>query len=89
MVLQNDQVIIAGQEVECNDLKNATHFAKDIVASQVEGGSKAGCRSSFGCAEKLLDLLKVTSLAVTTESLVQVKSHYPDVDMSTSGKAQK
>jgi hypothetical protein len=44
MVLQNDQVIIAGQEVECNDLKNATHFAKDIVASQVEGGSKAGCR---------------------------------------------
>jgi hypothetical protein len=36
--LQNDQVIIAGKEVELNDLKNAAHFAMDILASQVEGG---------------------------------------------------
>jgi hypothetical protein len=35
--LQNDQVIIAGQEVEQTDLKNATHYAMDMIAVQVEG----------------------------------------------------
>jgi hypothetical protein len=29
----------------------------------------------------LVDLLKATSLTASTESLVQVKSHHPDVDM--------
>jgi hypothetical protein len=31
---------------------------------------------------RLLTLLKVTSLAATTNVLVRVKSHYPDVDMA-------
>jgi predicted nucleotidyltransferase len=33
--LQNDQVIIVGQELELNDLKNAAHLAMDMMASQV------------------------------------------------------
>jgi hypothetical protein len=32
--------------------------------------------------DRLLTLLKATSLAVTTDALVRVKSHYPDVDMA-------
>jgi hypothetical protein len=35
--LQNDHVIITGQEVELNDLKNATHFMMDMVETQVAG----------------------------------------------------
>jgi hypothetical protein len=31
--LQNDQVIIAGQEVELNNLKNAAHYAMDFIAA--------------------------------------------------------
>jgi hypothetical protein len=33
--LQNDQVIIVGQELELNDLKNAAHLVMDMMASQV------------------------------------------------------
>jgi hypothetical protein len=29
-------VIIAGQEVELTDLKNAAHYAMDVIAAQVE-----------------------------------------------------
>jgi hypothetical protein len=86
--LQNDQVIIAGQEVELNSLKNATHFAMDIIASQVEGEDpKPAIDCLIATPEKLLDLLKATSLAATTEALVQVKSHYPDVDMVKVGES--
>jgi hypothetical protein len=31
---------------------------------------------------KLLTLLRATSLAATIDALVRVKSHYPDVDMA-------
>jgi hypothetical protein len=31
--------------------------------------------------DRLLTLLKVTSLAAATDALVRVKSHYPDVDV--------
>jgi hypothetical protein len=31
---------------------------------------------------RLLTLLKVTSLVAATDALVRVKSHYPDVDMA-------
>jgi hypothetical protein len=31
--LQNDQVIIAGQEVELIDLKNVAHYAMDMIAA--------------------------------------------------------
>jgi hypothetical protein len=32
--------------------------------------------------DRLLTLLKATSLAAATDTLVRVKSHYPDVDMA-------
>jgi hypothetical protein len=85
--LQNDQVIIAGKEVELNDLKNAAHFAMDILASQVEGGgAQAFYRLSSGCARKASRPYKATSLAVATEALIQVKSHNPNVDMVKFGE---
>jgi hypothetical protein len=57
--LQNDQVIIAGKEVELNDLKNAAHFAMDILASQVEGGEpKPFIACLLAVPEKLLDLIR-------------------------------
>ena len=36
--LQNDQVTIAGYEVELNDLKGAANYAMDCIAVPVEGG---------------------------------------------------
>jgi hypothetical protein len=85
--LQNDQVTIAGQEVELNDLKNATHYAMDMIASQVEGEDpKPAIDRLIGIPEKLLDLLKVTSLEAATEELVRVKLHYPEVDMVKVGE---
>jgi hypothetical protein len=69
-------VIIAGQEVELNDLKNATHFAMDIIASQVEGEEpKPAIDHLIAAPEKLQDLLNATSLATSTEVLVWVKSY--------------
>jgi hypothetical protein len=38
--LQNDQVTIAGHEVELRDLKNAAHYAMDCIEAQVKGGAK-------------------------------------------------
>jgi hypothetical protein len=32
--------------------------------------------------DRLLTLLKATSLAAATDALVRMKSHYPDVDMA-------
>jgi hypothetical protein len=70
---QNDQVIIAGQEVKLKDFKNAAHFAMDIIASQVEGEEpKPAIDRLIAAPEKLLHLLKATSLAATTEALVRV-----------------
>jgi hypothetical protein len=60
----------------------------DIIASQVEGEDpKPAIDCLIATPEKLLDLLKATSLAATTEALVRVKSHYPDVDMVKVGES--
>jgi chromosome segregation ATPase len=80
--LHNDQITIARQEVEPNDLKNATHYAMDVIASPVEGEEpKPALDSLIAIPEKLLDLLKATSLAAAMEVLVRLKSHCPEVDM--------
>jgi hypothetical protein len=80
--LWNDQVTIAGHEVELRDLKNTVHYAIDCIAVQVEGEEP---KSVLDCViethDRLLTLLKATNLAVATNALVRVKSHYPDVDM--------
>jgi hypothetical protein len=80
--LQNDQVIIAGQEVELTDLKNATHYAMDMIMAQVKGEEpKSTLDRLIDISDRLLMLLKATSLAAATNVLVGVKSHYPEVDM--------
>jgi hypothetical protein len=80
--LQNDQVIIAGQEVELSDLKNAAHYAMDFIAVQVEGEEpKSALNRLIDIPDRLLTLLKATSFAAATDVLVRVKSHYLDVDM--------
>jgi chromosome segregation ATPase len=38
--LQNDQVTIAGYEVELNDLKGAANYAMDYKAGPIEGGGE-------------------------------------------------
>jgi hypothetical protein len=80
-------VIIARQEVELNDLKNATHFVMDMVATQVEGERpKPAIDRLLAAPEKLVDLSKATILTAATESLVRVKSHHHDLDMIMVGE---
>jgi hypothetical protein len=81
--LQNDQVTIAGHEVERRDLKSDANYAMDCIAVQVEGEEpKSIVYRLIETPDKLLTLLKATSFAVATDVLVRVKSHYPDVDMA-------
>jgi hypothetical protein len=81
-------VIIAGQEVELTDLKNAAHYAMDMIAPQVEGEEPKSTLDRLNVApEKLLDLLKATSLLSATEVLVRVRLHYPNVDMVKVGES--
>jgi hypothetical protein len=81
--LQNNQVIIAGYEVELNDLKGAANYAIDcIVVPAEEGEVKSIVDHLIDTPNRLLTQLKATSLAVTTDALVRVRSHYPDVDMA-------
>jgi hypothetical protein len=85
--LQNDQVIITGQEVELTDLKNAAHYAMDMIAAQVEGEEPMFALDRLiNIPDKLLTLLKVMSLAAATDALVRVKSHHPEVDMVKVGE---
>jgi hypothetical protein len=81
--LQNDQVTIAGYEVELRDLKGATDYAMDCIAVPVKGEEpKSVVDRLIETLDRLLTLLKATSLATATDALVRVKSHYPDVDMA-------
>jgi hypothetical protein len=81
--LQSDQITIAGYEVELNDLKGATNYAMACIAVLVEGEEQ---QSVVDCLvdtpNRLLNLLRATSLAAATDALVRVKSHYPDIDMA-------
>jgi hypothetical protein len=81
--LQNDHVTIAGHEVEPRDLNSAANYAMDCIAVQVEGEEpKFVVDRLIGIPDRLLTLLKATSLAATTDALVRVKSHYSNVDMT-------
>jgi hypothetical protein len=81
--LQNDQVTIAGYEVELNDLKGAANFAMDCIAVPAEGEEvKSIVDHLIDTPDRLLMLPKMTSLAAATDELVRVKSRYPDVDMA-------
>jgi hypothetical protein len=81
--LQNNQVTIAGYEVELNDLKGATNYAMDCIVVPAEGGeAKSIVDRLIDTPNRLLTLLKATSLAAATDALVRVRSHYPDADMA-------
>jgi chromosome segregation ATPase len=81
--LQNDQVTIAGYEVELRDLKGVTNYTMDCIAVPAEGEEpKSAVDRLIETHVRLLTLLKATSLAAATDVLVRVKSHYPDVDMA-------
>jgi hypothetical protein len=81
--LQNDQVTITGYEVELNDLKGAAKYAMDCIAVPTEGEEPQSIVDRLiDTPNRLLTLLKATSLAFATDALVRVKSHYPDLDMA-------
>jgi hypothetical protein len=81
--LQNDQVTIAGYEVELRDVKGAANYAMDCIAEPDEGEKpKSVVDRLIEIRDRLLTLLKATSVAAATDALVRVKSHYPDVDMA-------
>jgi hypothetical protein len=72
---------ITGYEVELNDLKDATNYAMDCIVVPAEGEEEKSIIDRLAdTPNRLLTLLKVTSLAVATGALVRVKSHYPDVE---------
>jgi hypothetical protein len=81
--LQSDQITIAGYEVELNDLKGIVNYAMDciVVPSDVEDPQSFVDRL-IDTPNRLLTLLKATSLAAATDALMRVRSHYRDVDMA-------
>jgi hypothetical protein len=81
--LQNDQVTIAGHEVELRDLKSAANYAMDCIAVPIEREElKSVVDHLIKTPDRILTLLKVTSLAAATDVLVRVMSHYPNVHMA-------
>jgi hypothetical protein len=81
--LQSDKITIAGYEVELNDLKGAANYAMSCMAVPEEGEQQQSIVDRLvDTPNKLLTLLRATSLAAATDALVRVKSHYPDVDMA-------
>jgi hypothetical protein len=76
-------VTIAGYEVELRDLKGVANYAMDCIAVPAKGEEvKSVVDRLIDMPDRLLTLLKATSLAAATDALVRVKSHYPDVDMA-------
>jgi hypothetical protein len=81
--LQSDQITIAGYEVELQDLKGAANYALDCIAIPSEGDEvRSIVDRLIDTPNRLLTLFRATSLAVATDALVRVKSHYPDVFMA-------
>jgi hypothetical protein len=81
--LQSDQITIAGYEVELHDLKGAANYALDCIAVPSEGDeARSIVDRLIDTPNRLLTLLRATSLVAATDTLVRVKSHYPDVDMA-------
>jgi hypothetical protein len=81
--LQSDQITIAGYEVELNDLKGAANYAMSCIAVPKEGEQQESIIDRLvDTPNRLLTLLRATSLAAATDALVRVKSQYPDVDMA-------
>jgi hypothetical protein len=81
--LQSDQITIAEYEVELHDLKGAANYAMDCIAVSSKGDeARSIVDRLIDTPNRLLTLLRETSLAAATDALVRVKSHYPDIDMA-------
>jgi hypothetical protein len=69
--------------VELNDLKGAANYAMDCIAVPAEGKEQQSVVDRLiDTPNRLLTLLRGTSLTASIDVLVRVKSHYPDIDMS-------
>jgi hypothetical protein len=69
--------------VELNDLSGAANYAMACIAVPAEGEEQQSIVDRLvDTPNRLLTLLRATSLAAATDALVRVKSHYPDVDMA-------
>jgi hypothetical protein len=76
--LQGDQITIVGYELELNNLKGAANYAMACIAVPMEGKEqKPIVDRLIDTPNRLLTLLRATSLAAATEALVRVKPHYP------------
>jgi hypothetical protein len=81
--LQSDQITIAGYEVELNDLEGTANYAMACIAVPAEGEEQQSIVDRLiDTPNRLLTLLRATSLVAAIDALVRVKSHYPDVDMA-------
>jgi hypothetical protein len=81
--LECDQIIIAGYEVELSDLKGAPNYAMSCIPVPEERGQQQSIVDRMvDVPNRLLTLLRAIGLAVATDALVRVKSHYPKVDMT-------
>jgi hypothetical protein len=81
--LQSEQITIAGYEVELNNLKCAANYAMSCIPVPDEGDQQQSIIDRLvDTPNRLLLLLRATGLAATTDALVRVKSHYPEVDMT-------
>jgi hypothetical protein len=81
--LQSEQTTIVGYEVELNDLKGAANYTISCIAVPEEGEQQQSIVDRLvDTPNRLLTLLRATSLTAATDALVRVKSHYPDFDMA-------
>jgi hypothetical protein len=75
-------VTIAGYEVELNDLKGTAKYVMDCIAVPTEGEEPQSVVDRLiDTPNRLLTQLKATSVEATTDALIRLKSHYPDLDM--------
>jgi hypothetical protein len=82
-LLKSVQITIAGYEVELNDLKGAANYAMDCIAVLAERDeAKSTVDRPIDTPNRLLTLLKATSLTTATDALVRVRSLYLDVDVA-------
>jgi hypothetical protein len=81
--LWSDQITIAGYEMELQDLRGAANYAIDCIAVPSKGDEvRSIVDHLIDTPNRLLTLLRATSLAAATDALVRVKSRYPDFDMA-------
>ena len=81
--LQNDQVAIAGLEVEIVDLKEATEYVLDMVAPQANPEEPTPLLDRLIAApDRVTELLKVSCKTAAVGGLLRVKSHYAEVEVT-------